>query len=90
MIDVQLRAGERMSSFDDPIDIVRNVGEEFTSVASFKTLEDIANLRMSYRLASFPVMVSGILRASHSRAGKAQPYPGHVSRPGPAVARASC
>jgi hypothetical protein len=39
---------KRMSSLDDPINVVRNVGKEFTSVASFKALENIANLRKSY------------------------------------------
>jgi hypothetical protein len=38
---------KRMSSLDDPINVVRNVGKEFTSVAGFKSVENIANLRKS-------------------------------------------
>jgi hypothetical protein len=34
-----------MSSRDDPINVARNVAKELTSVASFKALENIANLR---------------------------------------------
>jgi hypothetical protein len=36
---------KRMSSLDDPINVIRNVAKELTSVASFKARENIANLR---------------------------------------------
>jgi hypothetical protein len=32
--------GKRMSSLDDPINVVRNVGKGFTSVVSFKASEN--------------------------------------------------
>jgi hypothetical protein len=37
--------GKGMSSLDDPIHVVRNVGKERASVATFKVFENIANLR---------------------------------------------
>jgi hypothetical protein len=40
--------GQRMSSLDDPINVVRNVSKKFTSVAGFKAFKNIANLRKSY------------------------------------------
>jgi hypothetical protein len=37
--------GSWMSSLDDPVDIVCNVGEERTLITCFKVLENIVNLR---------------------------------------------
>jgi len=41
-------ARERMSSLYRPIDIVRDVDKELTTVASRKVFENVANMRKSY------------------------------------------
>jgi len=41
-------ARERMGSLYGPIDIVRNVGKELTTVTSHEVREDVSNLRKRY------------------------------------------
>ena len=48
-----------MSSLDDPVDIVGNVGKEPASIASFKVVENIANLRRELTAFLSPFDMTG-------------------------------